>query len=174
MERINFFKKIYYSIIGKKYKEMAEENSWYAILYLAILELSFTVVISIIVARNFLTATFMEIYSYASNFLVDFFDNSLSLTFNTILILSVVGYLYKIIIKDKVKYSKMFSLATYASTLAILIKYVIFILNYQFSISIEYFKYIYFAIVLIYFIVKFKEIFTNKKCENYVKNSKKE
>ena len=46
MKRINFFKKIYYSIIGKKYKEMVEEKSAYAILYLAIFELGFTVLIS--------------------------------------------------------------------------------------------------------------------------------
>ena len=93
MKKINFFKKIYYSITGKKYKEMIEEKSGYAILYLAIFELVFTVIISIIAARNLLTASFEEVYDFAYNFLEDFIDNSLTLTFNTILVLSVLGYL---------------------------------------------------------------------------------
>lgn len=157
MKKINFFKKIYYSIIGKKYNEMINEKSGYAILYLAIFELSFTVIISIIAARSFLTASFREIYEYAYNFLVDFFDNSLSLTFNTILILSVLGYLYKLITKNRVKYSKMFCLATYSSTTAMILKYIVFFINYITNMDIHYFNYIYFVIVIIYFIVNFEK-----------------
>ena len=158
MKKINFIKKIYYSITCKKYKEMIEEKSVTAILYLAIFELTFTFVISILVAKNFMTASFKEIYDYANNFLVDFIDNSLTLTFDTILILSVSGYMYFLISKNKVKYSKMFCLATYASTLAMIIKYIIFIINYSTNISIEYFKYIYIVITIIYFIINLKGI----------------
>ena len=158
MKKINFIKKIYYSITCKKYKEMIEEKSVTAILYLAIFELTFTFVISILVAKNFMTASFKEIYDYANNFLVDFIDNSLTLTFDTILILSVSGYMYFLISKNKVKYSKMFCLATYASTLAMIIKYIIFIINYSTNISIEYFKYIYIIITIIYFIINLKGI----------------
>ena len=158
MKKINFIKKIYYSITCKKYKEMIEEKSVTAILYLAIFELTFTFVISILVAKNFMTASFKEIYDYANNFLVDFIDNSLTLTFDTILILSVSGYMYFLISKNKVKYSKMFCLATYASTLAMIIKYIIFIINYSTNISIEYFKYIYIVITIIYSIINLKGI----------------
>ena len=68
MKRINFFKKIFYSITNKKYKEMVEEKSGFAILYLAIFELTFTVVLSFIVAKNFFNASFMDIYEYANTF----------------------------------------------------------------------------------------------------------
>lgn len=158
MKRINFFKKILYSVTNKKYKEMIEEKSGYAILYLAIFELSFTVLISIIAAKNFFTASFREIYEYAYDFLVDFFDKSLSLTFDTILILSVLGYLYKLITKNKVKYSKMFCLATYSSTTAMILKYIVFLINYITNIDIHYFNYIYILIVIIYFIMNFKKV----------------
>lgn len=158
MKKINFFKKIFYSITSKKYKEMVAEKSGYAILYLAIFELSFTVVISVIAAKSFLTASFREIYEYAYNFLVDFFDNSLSLTFDTILVLSILGYLYKLVTKKKVKYSKMFCLATYSSTTAMILKYIVFFINYVTNIDITYFNYIYIAIVIIYFLANFKEV----------------
>lgn len=158
MKRINFFKKIFYSITNKKYKEMVEEKSGLAILYLAIFELTFTVVLSFIVAKNFFNASFMDIYEYANTFLVDFIDNSLSLTFNTILVLSVIGYLYCLITKSKVKYSKMFCLATYASTLSMILKYVILIVSYTNEIEIPFFNYIYAVIVVIYFILNFKKV----------------
>lgn len=157
MKRINFFKKIYYSIIGKKYKEMVEEKSAYAILYLAIFELGFTVLISIIATNRFLTSSFSEVYDYVYNFLADFFYNSLSLTFDTILVLSVLGYLYRIITKNKVKYSKMFCLATYASTTAMILKYIVFLVNYLTNLNIQYFNYIYIFIVIIYFIANFNK-----------------
>ena len=158
MKRINFFKKIFYSVTNKKYKEMVEEKSGFAILYLAIFELTFTVVLSFIVAKNFFNASFMDIYEYANTFLVDFIDNSLSLTFNTILVLSVIGYLYCLITKGKVKYSKMFCLATYASTLSMILKYVILIVSYTNEIEIPFFNYIYAVIVVIYFILNFKKV----------------
>ena len=156
MKKINFFKKIYYSITGKKYKEMIEEKSGYAILYLAIFELVFTVIISIIAARNLLTASFEEVYDFAYNFLEDFIDNSLTLTFNTVL-----GYLYKLITKNKVKYSKMFCLATYSSTTAMILKYIMFMANYLTNLNIHYFNYIYVIIVIIYFVVNFKKSIEN-------------
>ena len=152
MNKINFLKKIYYSIRGKKYKEMVEEKSAYAILYLAIFELGFTVLISIIATNRFVTSSFSEVYDYVYNFLADFFYNSLSLTFDTILVLSVLGYLYRIITKNKVKYSKMFCLATYASTTAMILKYIVFLVNYLTNLNIQYFNYIYIFIVIIYFI----------------------
>lgn len=158
MKRINFFKKIFYSVTNKKYKEMVEEKSGFAILYLAIFELTFTVVLSFIVAKNFFNASFMDIYEYANTFLVDFIDNSLSLTFNTILVLSVIGYLYCLITKSKVKYSKTFCLATYASTLSMILKYVILIVSYTNEIEIPFFNYIYAVIVVIYFILNFKKV----------------
>lgn len=161
MKRINFFKKIYYSITGKKYKEMVEEKSGYAILYLAIFELVFTVIISVIAARNLLTASFEEVYDFAYNFLEDFIDNSLTLTFNTILVLSVLGYLYRLLTKNKVKYSKMFCLATYASTTAMILKYIVFMVNYITNMDIYYFNYVYVIIVIIYFVVNFKKTIEN-------------
>ena len=161
MKKINFFKKIYYSITGKKYKEMIEEKSGYAILYLAIFELVFTVIISIIAARNLLTASFEEVYDFAYNFLEDFIDNSLTLTFNTILVLSVLGYLYKLITKNKVKYSKMFCLATYSSTTAMILKYIMFMANYLTYLNFLYLKYIYVIIGIIYFVVNFKKSIEN-------------
>lgn len=158
MKKTNFFRKIYYSIICKKYKEMIEEKSGYAILYLAILEFLFTIVISAIVAKNFLQSSFKEMYEYALNFLVDFFDNSLSLTFNSILVLSVLGYVLRLITRKKVKYSKMFCLATYSSTLAMVLKYIVFVVSYTKNIEMPYFSYIYFGIVTIYFIINFRKI----------------
>lgn len=158
MKKINFFKKTYYSVTCKRYKEMVEEKSGYAILYLAIFELSFTIIISFIAAKSFLTASFTEIYEYAYDFLVDFFYNSLSLTFDTILVLSILGYVYKLITKNKVKYSKMFCLATYASTTAMILKYIVFSVNYLTNIDIYYFNYIYVIIVLIYFVVNLEKL----------------
>lgn len=165
MKRINFFKKIYYSITCKKYKEMIEEKSGIAILYLAILELVFTIVISVIAAKSLASATFAEVFDYAYNFLVDFFYNSVSLTFDTILVISVLAYLYKIIKKRNVKYSKMFCLATYSSTTAMILKYIIFLINYLTNVSIKYFNYFYIILVIIYFVLNFRKIneeFTEK------------
>ena len=157
MNKINFLKKIYYSIRGKKYIEMVEEKSAYAIWYLAIFELGFTVLISIIATNRFVTSSFSEVYDYVYNFLADFFYNSLSLTFDTILVLSVLGYLYRLITKNKVKYSKMFCLATYASTTAMILKYIVFLVNYLIKLNIQYFNYIYIFIVFIYFIANFNK-----------------
>ena len=157
MEKINFFKKIYYSIIGKKYKEMIKEKSAYAILYLTIFEFGFTVLISIIATKKFLASSFSEMYNYVYYFLTNFFYNSLSLTFDTIFILSVLGYLYRLIIKNKTKYSKMFCLATYASTTAMIIKYIVFLVNYLTNIDIQHFNYIYIFMVIIYFIANFNK-----------------
>lgn len=156
MNKINFFKKIYYSIIGKKYKEMIEKKSRYAISYLAFLELIFTVIISTLVARKFMMSSFIEIYKYVENFLVDFFYNSVSLTFDTIMIFSIVGYLYQIIRKPKVKYYQMFCLATYSSTMSMIFKYIVFIVAYTVNVKINYFQYVYIIIALIYFIANYR------------------
>ena len=109
MEKFSFLKRIYNSVMCKEYNKMTNQTSWYAIGYLAIFEIIFTIVISILVAQKFFTASFIDIYKYAESFLVDFFDNSVSLTFDTILILSVLAYIYQIL-KNKEKYEDVYSL----------------------------------------------------------------
>lgn len=163
MDNFAFLKRIYNSVMCKEYNKMTNQTSWYAIGYLAIFEIIFTIAISILVAKNFFTASFIDIYKYAESFLVDFFDNSVSLTFDTILILSALAYLYQILKKDKKKYSKMFCLATYSSTLAIIIKYIVFIYNYTQNKNIEYFYFIYIGIVLSYFLFNYKKAIDIKK-----------
>lgn len=163
MEKFSFLKRIYNSVMCKEYNKMTNQTSWYAIGYLAIFEIIFTIVISILVAQKFFTASFIDIYKYAESFLVDFFDNSVSLTFDTILILSVLAYIYQILKKDKKKYSKMFCLATYSSTLALILKYVVFVYNYNQNKNIEYFYFIYIGIVVSYFIVNYKKAINDDK-----------
>lgn len=156
-----FFKRIYNSILCKNYKEMINQTSWYAIFYLAIFELAFTIIISTIVAKNFIGMSFMDIYQYANDFLVNFFDNSISLTFDTIFVLSIIGYLYQFLRKNKKKYATMFCLATYSSTLAMVLKYIIYICNYEQNKDIQYFKFIYIGIVVIYFLINYKKSIKN-------------
>lgn len=162
-EKISFVKKIYYSITNKKYKELSETKSIFAILYLAVFEILFTLIISIIAANNMMSLSILDVYAYVEGFLIDFFYNSVSLTFDTIMIISILGYLYQIIKKEKVKYSKMFCFAVYSSTLAMFIKYVVFVLNYSYNlIQINYFKYIYIVLVIIYFIKNYKTVVERK------------
>ena len=63
--------------------------------------------------------------------------------------------------KNKVKYSKMFCLATYASTTAMILKYIVFMVNYITNMDIYYFNYVYVVIVIIYFVVNFKKTIEN-------------
>ncbi len=170
--KFNFLKKFYNSITCRKYNEMTSQSSMYSILYLAILEFIFTLIIAILFAKSFFTASFFDIYDYITNFLVDFFDNSISLTFDTIMILSIGAYVFQILKKDKKKYSKMFSFTVYSSTLAMIFKYVIFIYNYTQNTYINYFNYIYIIIVLFYFLFNYKNVITISKYElrlNYKK-----
>ena len=162
MEKFSFLKRIYYSIIGKEYTKMIRQTSWYAIFYLAILELVFTVIISVLVARQFLTASFIDVYQYVEGFLVDFFYNSVSLTFDTILVLSVGAYLYQLIKKDKKQYSKMFCLAAYSSTFAMIIKYIVFIYSYSQTQEVKYFHFIYVGMVLLYFVINYEKTIHEK------------
>ena len=163
--KFNFFKRFYNSIMCKKYNEMTSQSSWYAIFYLAIWEFLFTLIIAILFARSFFTASFFDIYEYITNFLVDFFDNSISLTFDTIMILSIAAYLFQIIRKDKKKYSKMFSFLVYSSSLAMIFKYIVFIYNYTQNSYIDYFNYVYIAIVIFYFLFNYKDVTTQSKYE---------
>lgn len=80
----------------------------------------------------------------------------------------MLGYLYKTITKNKVKYSKMFCLATYSSTTAMILKYIVLSINYITNIDIHYFNYIYILIVIIYFIMNFKKVNnTDTNFKNY-------
>ena len=148
------YKRFFYSIIGKKYDELTKQRSLSTIGYLAILELLFTVGISTIIAKNFQSFSFSEVYNYVYSFLVDFFYNSVSLTFDTILVISVLLWLVFLITKNRVKYSKMFNLVAYASTTSMMIKYIYFIYKYltsgQFVSEMNLFNAIYIAIVVIY------------------------
>lgn len=156
MNKFSFFRRMYSSITCKKYNTMINQTSWYAIFYLAILEISFTVIISILATKNFINSPFIDIYKYIRDFLSDFFYNAISMTFDTILILSIFAYLYQIIRKNKKKYSRFFCLATYSSTLAMIIKYIVLINAYNQSINVKYFRYIYIVIVLVYFLINYK------------------
>jgi len=151
---MSFYKRFFYSIIGKKYDELTTQKSLSTIGYLALLELLFTVVISTIIAKNFQSFSFSEVYNYVYSFLVDFFYNSVSLTFDTILVISVLLWLIFMITKNKVKYSKMFNLVAYASTTSMMIKYIFFIYKYvisgQFVSEMSLFNAVYIAIVVIY------------------------
>ena len=151
---MSFYKRFFYSIIGKKYDELTKQKSLSTIGYLALLELLFTVVISTIIAKNFQSFSFSEVYNYVYSFLVDFFYNSVSLTFDTILVISVLLWLIFMITKNKVKYSKMFNLVAYASTTSMMIKYIFFIYKYvisgQFVSEMSLFNAVYIAIVVIY------------------------
>ena len=163
--KFKFFRRVYNSIICKKYNEMTSQTSLFAICYLAILEFIFTLIIAVLFAKSFFTASFFDIYEYITNFLIDFFDNSISLTFDTIMILSVGAYIFQILKKDKKKYSKMFSFAVYSSTLAMICKYIVFIYNYTQSSFIDYFNYIYIGIVIFYFIVNYKKVIEKNDLE---------
>ena len=151
---MSFYKRFFYSIIGKKYDELTKQKSLSTIGYLALLELLFTVVISTIIAKNFQSFSFSEVYNYVYSFLVDFFYNSVSLTFDTILVISVLLWLIFMITKNKVKYSQMFNLVAYASTTSMMIKYIFFIYKYvksgQFVSEMSIFNAVYIAIVVIY------------------------
>ena len=170
--KFNFFRRFYNSITCKKYNEMASQSSWYAIFYLAIWEFLFTLIIAILFAKSFFTASFFDIYEYINSFLIDFFDNSISLTFDTIMILSIVAYLFQIIKKDKKKYSKMFSFLVYSSSLAMILKYAVFIYNYTQSTYINYFNFVYIGIVLFYFLFNYKKVVTVSKYELRLKYKK--
>ena len=170
--KFKFFKRFYNSIFCKKYNEMTSQTSWYAIFYLAILEFLFTLIIAILFARSFFTASFFDIYEYINTFLIDFFDNSISLTFDTIMILSIAVYVFQIIKKDKKRYSKIFSYLVYSSSLAMILKYIVFIYNYTQNTYINYFNYIYIVIVLLYMVLNYKKVITVSKYElrlNYKK-----
>lgn len=155
--KFQFFKRFYNSITCKKYDEMTSQTSMFAIGYLAIFEFVFTLVIAILFARSFFTASFFDIFEYVTGFLVDFFDNSISLTFDTIIILSIGAYIFQIIKRNRKKYSKLFSLATYSSSLAMILKYIVFIYNYTQNSFIDYFNYIYIGIVIFYFLFNYKK-----------------
>lgn len=170
MRKFSFFKRIYNSVTCKKYNEMTSQTSWYAIAYLAILEFAFTLIIAILFARSFFTASFFDIFEYITGFLVDFFDNSISLTFDTIMILSIGAYIFQIIKRDKKKYSKMFCLATYSSSLAMILKYIVFIYNYTQGSFINYFNYIYIGIVIFYFFFNYKKAIKENKLEKIKKS----
>ena len=144
---------------------MTSQISWYAIAYLAILEFAFTLIIAILFARSFFTASFFDIFEYITGFLVDFFDNSISLTFDTIMILSIGAYIFQIIKRDKKKYSKMFCLATYSSSLAMILKYIVFIYNYTQNSFINYFNYVYVGIVIFYFLFNYKKAIKENESE---------
>lgn len=163
INKFRFFRRLYNSITGKNYSEMVNQTSWYAIYYLAIFELIFTIIISILAIPTFVYSSFIDIYNYIMSFLANFFYNAISMTLDTILILSVCAYLYQILRKDKKSYSKLFCLATYSSTLAMILKYIVLIYSYTQGLVIEYFKYIYIAISLLYFLLNYRKSFDNCK-----------
>lgn len=158
MNKLSFFKRIFYSLTGKKYKEMINSNSIFAIIYLAIFELIFTLIISILVVTKFQTFSIIEVYNYVYNFLVDFLYNSISLTFDTILIISIIVFaLIRSGFKKKIKYARIFNLCVYSSTFGMIVKYIVFIVKYQTNnLSINYFRYIYILITIIYIVINFK------------------
>lgn len=157
MNSLSFFKRIFYSLTGKKYKEMVNSSSILAIVYLAIFELIFTLIISVLVVMNFQTFSVMEVYNYVYNFLVDFLYNSISLTFDTILVVSIIVFVViRIILKKKIKYSRVFNLCTYSSTFGMIVKYIVFVVKYQTNnLTINYFRYIYILITIIYIAINF-------------------
>ena len=158
MKSINIFKKVYYSIIGKKYKEMIADSSWWAIAYLAVPEIIFSIAIAIVVTIRSLDLTLTEIYEYVQSFLLPFFFESLSLTFDSILLITIVSYIFQLIKKKRVNYSKLFSLGTYASTLPIILKYIFYVLIFLKGYKSLWFNIIYLILFVLYYVLNYKSI----------------
>ena len=165
-KKINCFKRIVFSIIGKKYDEMIDSGSWYAIAYLGIPELLFSVLISVFATIKMLDSTLVEIYQYGKSFLFMFFWNSVSLTFDSILILTLITFLIEKLRKKDVSYSRFFCLATYASTLPMIIKYIIFTISYIHDYNNGWLRFIYIGILLIYYFTNYKSVFQNNNKSN--------
>jgi hypothetical protein len=142
---------------------MIDEKSLRAILYLAIPELLFAVVISFIAAVKLQEASISEVYSYVESFLTEFFYTSVSLTFDSILIVTLVSFVLQLIAKNHIKYGRIFSLGVYASTLPLILKYIMFIIAYVAGFGIKFFKFIYIPIFIFYFIKNYKAIFNIKE-----------
>ena len=151
-------KKIYYSIVGKKYKEMIADNSWWAIAYSAIPEILFTIMISIIVTYKSLDLTLTEIYWYVKDTLLPFFFESLSLTFDSILVITIISYVFQLIKKKRVNYSRLFCLGTYASTLPMILKYIFYTFSFLKGYKTLWFNIVYLIIFVLYYVVNYKSI----------------
>ena len=165
-KKINCFKRIVFSIIGKKYTEMIDSGSWYAIAYLGIPELLFSVLISVFATIKMLDSTLVEIYQYGKSFLFMFFWNSISLTFDSILLLTLITFLIEKLRKKDISYSRFFCLATYASTLPMIIKYIIFTISYIHDYNNGWLRFIYIGILLIYYFTNYKSVFQNNNKSN--------
>ena len=165
-KKINCFKRIVFSIIGKKYDEMIDSGSWYAIAYLGIPELLFSVLISVLATIKMLDSTLVEIYQYGKSFLFMFFWNSVSLTFDSILILTLITFLIEKLRKKDVSYSRFFCLATYASTLPMIIKYIIFTISFIHDYNNGWLRFIYIGILLICYFTNYKSVFQNNNKSN--------
>ena len=159
---INYFKRIVFSIAGKRYNEMIDSGSWYAIAYLGIPELLFSAVISALATIKMLDSTLVEIYQYGKSFLFMFFWNSISLTFDSILILTLITFIIEKIKKKEISYSRFFCLATYASTLPMILKYIIFTISYAKDYNNVWLRFLYIGILLIYYFTNYKSIFSKK------------
>lgn len=173
MKKINIFKRIYYSIVNKKYDQMISESPFRAIGYLAILELLFVLILCGTVAHDIangsIGGSFDGIYYFVSEYLVVFLYDSIALTLDTMLVLTIGFYVLRRIMKKRVKYSQIFNLATYASTLPLLIKYVSYSIFYFIqAFDLRIIKAVYIIILLIYFVIniKYLPIYEKKEEEN--------
>ena len=163
MKKINIFKKIYYSIANKKYDQMIVESPFKAIGYLAILELLFVLILCGTVAHDIangsIGGSFDGIYYFVSEYLVVFLYDSIALTLDTMLVLTIAYYILRRIIKKRVKYSHIFNLATYASTLPLLIKYVSYSIFYFVqAFDLRIIKIVYTVLMLLYFFINSKHL----------------
>ena len=164
MEKNNLFKKIYYSIVGKKYDSMIKESVFRAIAYLAVLELLFVLVLSYIVARDIANGAIgkspIGIYYFIYDYLLGYFlYDSIALTFDSMLILTLGYYIIRILIKKKVRYSHIFNLATYASTLPLLINFASYIIYYDVqAFDLRMLKLAYVYLFALYFFTQSKHL----------------
>ena len=163
MKKINIFKRIYYSIVNKKYDQMILESPFRAIGYLAILELLFVLILCGTVAHDIangsIGGSFDGIYYFVSEYFVVFLYDSVALTLDTMLVLTIAYYVLRRIMKKRVKYSHIFNLATYASTLPLLIKYVSYSIFYFVqAFDLRIIKIVYTVIMLLYFFINCKHL----------------
>lgn len=82
-----------------------------------------------------------------------------------IIILSLLGYITKLILKLKLEKFEIFSIVIYSSTLSILIYFIYSIINYFIGFILQYFGVVYMIIAYIYILISMKKM-KNLNSEN--------